>query len=180
MEGLLGVVTTLAVLAAVAMLGRSWLRARPRLRALGHRREWQLNREADRRAAREVLERPADRWPRLDRLPPGFTEEPAFYAARCTLLVERAGGDGFSTRGQGWLVIGERHLHYHPETGEAAALRWDYDSIERVDSPYVNVLEVVVQDPGTRQWSSHLFRLNRPLVAAAYLSRLAGFELILS
>ena len=179
MKGLLGVVMTLAVMAAVALLGRSWLRARSRLRALGRQREWQLSREADRRAAQEVLAQPAGGWPRLERLPAGFSEEPAYYAARCTLLAERADGAGFDNRGHGWLIIGERHLHFHPEAG-TGQLRWDYRFIERVDSPYVNVLAIVVQDPATRQWSSHWFRLQRPLVAAAYLSRLAGFQLILS
>ena len=180
MAGFLSVVVTLAVLAAVALLGRSWLRARPRLRAWRQRREWQASREADRQAAREVLSRPREQWPLLDRLPPGFTGEPAYYAARCTLLEERPGGDGFVARGQGWLIVGRRRLFFHPDGGGDGALAIPYPAIERVDSPYVNVLEVIEQDPETRVWTSHFFRLNRPLVVAAYLSRLAGFELILS
>lgn len=170
---------TLSVLAALVLLGRSFARARPRLRALRERENWRASREADREAARAVLARPREEWPVLERLPAGFTQGPAYYAARCTLLAERPDGGGFAAQGQGWLVIGRERLFYHAESGEAPSFAIDMGAIERVDSPYVNVLEVVEQDPETRVWSSHFFRVHRPLVAAAYLSRLAGFELIL-
>ncbi|HEY8415080.1 MAG TPA: hypothetical protein VIK99_04835 [Thermaerobacter sp.] len=179
MPGMLSLWVTLAVLAAVVLLVRSLARARPRLRALRERQEWQASREADREAARAVLARPRDEWPFLDRLPKGFQHGPAYYAARCTLLEEEPEGRGFIARGQGWLVICPDRLCYHAESGEAPSFAIAMETIERVDSPYVNVLEVIEQHPETRVWSSHFFRLHRPLVAAAYLSRLAGFELIL-
>ncbi|PZN08548.1 MAG: hypothetical protein DIU69_09915 [Bacillota bacterium] len=170
---------TLAVLASVALLARSLIRARARLRAARERQEWHSSREADREAARAVLARPREEWPFLERLPEGFPQRPAYFAARCTLLAERPEGDGFTSRGQGWLVICPDRLCYHAEAGEASSFAIAMEAIERVDSPYVNVLEVIEQDPETRVWTSHFFRLHRPLVAAAYLSRLAGFELIL-
>lgn len=179
MPGSMSLWVTLAVLAAVALLARSLLRARGHLRALRERQEWHASREADREAARAVLARPREQWPFLDRLPEGFPHGPAYYAARCTLLAERPEGDGFTSRGQGWLVICPDRLCYHAESGEAPSFTIAMDAIDRVDSPYVNVLEVIERDPETRVWSSHFFRLHRPLVAAAYLSRLAGFELIL-
>ncbi|GAB6877452.1 hypothetical protein JCM13210_21800 [Thermaerobacter litoralis] len=183
----MSLVVTVAVLAAVALLGRSILRARPRLEAMRRQREWEANRQADREAARRVLERPPEQWPLLDRLPEGVPDRPAYYAARCTLLQERPEG-GYASRARGWLVVGRDSLFFHPEeAGDAgraaagdAALDIPYTAIERVDSPYVNVLEVIEQDPVTRVWVTHAFRLNRPLVVAAYLSRLAHFELILS
>ncbi|HEY8551829.1 MAG TPA: hypothetical protein VIL40_00030 [Thermaerobacter sp.] len=207
--GWTSLIVTLAVLVAVGLLARSLLRARPRLRALRQQREWAANREADREAARRVLAVPMAEWPLLERLPAGVPHRPAYYAARCTLLEERPEG-GFASRGQGWLIVGRESLLFHPDASqshpsprgtsrpdpsarpdpsEAAArdseggppqLEIRYEAIERVDSPYVNVLEVIEQDPVTRVWTSHFFRLNRPLVVAAYLSRLARFELILS
>lgn len=195
--GWTSLIVTLAVLVAVVLLARSLLRARPRLRAMRQQREWAANREADREAARRVLAVPMEQWPLLERLPQGVPHQAAYYAARCTLLEERPGG-GFASRGQGWLVVGRESLVFHadpssrPRAGEGDAegpgagaggprhLEIPYAAIERVDSPYVNVLEVIEQDPVTRVWTSHFFRLNRPLVVAAYLSRLARFELILS
>ncbi|ADU50471.1 hypothetical protein Tmar_0348 [Thermaerobacter marianensis DSM 12885] len=228
--GWTSLIVTVAVLAAVVLLARSLVRARPRLRALRQQQEWQASREADREAARRVLAVPMAEWPLLERLPEGVPPHPAYYATRCTVLEERPEG-GFASRGQGWLVVGRDSLFFHPDpdgprpgepgadeprrrgdrrgeragapggtqggpnpagragaSGEASPggaagpepLAIPYSAIERVDSPYVNVLEVIAQDPVTRAWTSHFFRMNRPLVVAAYLSRLARFELILS
>ena len=189
---------TAAVLAALVLLGRSLLRARPRLEAMRRQREWEANRQADREAARRVLSVQPGEWPLLERLPEGVPDRPAYYAARCTLLQERPGG-GYGSLARGWLVVGRDSLFFHPDEGApdtspdapgashggpgtltAGPLDIPYAAIERVDSPYVNVLEVIEQDPVTRVWVTHAFRLNRPLVVAAYLSRLAHFELILS
>lgn len=215
---------TVAVLAALVLLARSFLRARPRLDAMRRQREWEANRQADREAARRVLALPPEQWPLLERLPAGVPDRPAYYATRCTLLQERPEG-GYACLARGWLVVGRDSLFFHPDApgcggrqappgrdarqgrdgprglgtpgtpegvgsgdgqapaagpGTVAPFDIPYSAVERVDSPYVNVLEVIEQDPDTRVWVTHVFRLNRPLVVAAYLSRLARFELILS
>lgn len=165
------------LLAAVAALAALALAAR--LAAAVRRERWRraerARREAERARARRVLEGGVEPLPRVE--VPLAAGERAFYQVRAD-LIEPEGGERFRRVASGWLAVTERAVVFRGDDGRVR--RIPLQEVERVDVPYADVLALVsFADTITRDETRVYVRVAEPLVLAAHLARLAGFELML-
>ncbi|MBX6377385.1 MAG: hypothetical protein IRY95_02455 [Clostridia bacterium] len=141
---------------------------------VARRREERRLREEDRQAARAVLTQ--DSLPPLSQQPTDLPHgEVVYFRLPATLVVRQ--GDAYKDLSKGELLLTNRHLRF---LSAEALPPLTIDAIMKVDAPYIDLLEVTyLRDERTREVATVLFGCDRPLVAAAYLSRLVGFRLIL-
>lgn len=105
--------------------------------------------------------------------------EQAYFAAPASLVEQDGGEDEFVRRSEGLLVVTDEAFIYQPEKG--AAVRLEADNIGRVDIPLADVLEVVTfTETFARDEQIAYYHMDQPLLAAAHISRFAGFQLVLA
>lgn len=167
------VILAAAALVALAAVGGRKAINRERERLLLQQRHFNEREVAGRILTGQVEPLPA---PGGIDLQPG--EQAYFQAAASHLVPVNADEDEFERRSRGTLVVTDQALIYAPVNG--AQTRMSMDSIGRIDLPLADILTVVTfADTFTREEQFWYFQLERPLLAAAHLSRFAGFQLVL-
>lgn len=166
----------LAVL--VAALALLYPRLKRAARDAALQQEAERRREEDRAAARRLLE--AGELPRLvkEEPPARFEAQPGetLYLELPAVRVAVHQGEGREL-GRGRLLLTDRRFLFLAEEA-AADLEIPIRDIQRVDSVFVDTLEITyMQNAATYTFDSVTFQVGRPLALAAYLSRLAGFQI---
>lgn len=173
---------TSALLPAVAIL-LLVLIIRPVARAVAEERQRQIiraHRENERRRAAKIMA--ADlgalgRAPSQARSPVTLQEDEKLYFEAEASHLELESDGTYARKSRGFVAITDQALIYQHDGG---AHRTGADDVERVATPAADVLEVVTfVDTFTREEAFAYYQLRSPLVAAAYLSRLGNFELLL-
>jgi len=167
----------LVILAAAALVALAAVGGRKAINRERERLLLQQRHLDEREAARRILS--GQVTPLLATavdLHPG--EQAYFQAAASHLVPVNEVEDEFQRRSRGTMVITDQALVYAAMDG--GHTRLSMDSIGRIDLPLADILTVVTfADTFTRDEEFWYFQLEQPLLAAAHLSRFAGFQLVL-